>query len=419
MKRLLSMILAMLMVLSTVSFAAPAMVGSVAEVTEDVTVVDAPAQAEVVEEAELAAESQYGTLVYDVDFDSASVTTMGQTMDKYSSVTVPEGFPALTNTKFNTAFTNSTIANGVLTGKSPSTSGYPNFLETALTSGNYPDGKYTLMADVKQITDSYTNYKVRTRVRGNGDLGVGTEFILKKDTTINFIYTFTICDGKVNTTAYTPVTKLNIYCTSKNNIDTFEIDNFKVYYQPVPKVSINVNGNGKFSNVDPYDVSFGAKVTLTDLIAKYGYADTEDMYFLGMSTAVDGFLMDYVTVNEDTTIYLKWKAKKDVVTKHEKYGELLFLTDFSAVPQSMLKNDANIGNYLYDGDQTLVNKFATWTKADLPSIGWNLQGDTPLALSDGKNTREALVFGSENGNEYAKVRMGTGRVLFWKQCRDE
>ena len=72
MKILLSMILAMLMVLSTVSFAAPAMVGSVAEVTEDVTVVDAPAQAEVVEEAELAAESDYGTLVYTLDFEDAT-----------------------------------------------------------------------------------------------------------------------------------------------------------------------------------------------------------------------------------------------------------------------------------------------------------------------------------------------------------
>lgn len=201
-------------------------------------------------------------------------------------------------------------------------------------------------------------------MRGNGDLGVGPNFDLKYNETVTFNYTFTICDGYVNTTAYTPVKNFNLYCTSGKNIDTFEIDNFKAYYSPVPKVSINVNGNSAFRNVEPYEVAFGTKITLDELVAEYGYADTDDMYLLGMSTSASGFLMDTVTVDEDTTIYLKWKAKKDVVTKHDKYGELLFLTDFEAVPDSIVKKDSVIGAYLYDGDQTTINRFSTYVKEE-------------------------------------------------------
>jgi len=412
MKKLLSIVLAVLMLFSTVSYAAPSMAGTVSTASEETAKAPVVESEDVPEAATLAEESEYGTLVYDVDFDSASVTTMGQTMDKYSSVTtLPEGFPALTNTKFNTAFTEATIANGVLTGKSPSSSGYPNFLETALSSGQYPDGKYTLQADVKQITDGYAGYKLRTRLRGNGDLGVGTEFLLKYNDTVTFNYTFTICDGYVNTTAYTPVKNLNLYCTSGKNIDTFEIDYFKAYYSPVPKVSINVNGNSAFQNVEPYEVAFGTKITLDDLAAKYGYADTDDMYLLGMSTSASGFLMDTVTVDADTTIYLKWKAKKDVVTKHDKYGELLLLTDFEAVPDSIVKKDSVIGAYLYDGDQTTINSFSTYVKEEgLNVIGWNFQGDTPIADSNGTKY-EALVFETDaTGNVSGKVRIGVNRA---------
>lgn len=91
MKKLLSVVLAMLMVMSTVSFAAPSMADTFGA-TEEVVSENVPAvEADIQDEAALAEESEYGTLIYDVDFDSASVTTMGQTMDKYSSVAVPEG----------------------------------------------------------------------------------------------------------------------------------------------------------------------------------------------------------------------------------------------------------------------------------------------------------------------------------------
>ena len=100
MKKLLSLVLAMLMILSTVSFAAPAMVGSVADVTENVaevaeTVADVTVQEDV---ANLAAESDYGTLVYDVDFDNPTETVIYKdgnsnvkTIDKYGKVNLPEG----------------------------------------------------------------------------------------------------------------------------------------------------------------------------------------------------------------------------------------------------------------------------------------------------------------------------------------
>ena len=87
MRKLLSAILAMLMIFSTVSFAAPAMVGSVADVTENVADVAEPVADVTVQEeiATLNADSEHGTLVYEVNFDNlpSTLTKTGETLDKY------------------------------------------------------------------------------------------------------------------------------------------------------------------------------------------------------------------------------------------------------------------------------------------------------------------------------------------------
>ena len=101
MKKLLSIVLAVLMLFSTVSYAAPSMADVVATVEETVDTDVVTAEAEVKDEAALAAESDYGTLVYDVDFDNPTETVIYKdgnsnmkTIDKYGKVNLPAGFPA-------------------------------------------------------------------------------------------------------------------------------------------------------------------------------------------------------------------------------------------------------------------------------------------------------------------------------------
>ena len=71
MKKFLSILLAVMMILSTVSFAAPSLAGSADVAVEETPVVEVPAAE--ADEAVLAAEvnkASYGTLIYKVDFEN-------------------------------------------------------------------------------------------------------------------------------------------------------------------------------------------------------------------------------------------------------------------------------------------------------------------------------------------------------------
>ena len=74
MKKFLSILLAVMMILSTVSFAAPSLAGS-ADVAVEAPIAEAPVMEEPV--AELAAvagdESTYGKLIFKVDFENFEV----------------------------------------------------------------------------------------------------------------------------------------------------------------------------------------------------------------------------------------------------------------------------------------------------------------------------------------------------------
>ncbi len=375
-----------------------------------------------VEEAELsedtavlAADTDYGTLVYDITFSNADITAAGSTVDNYGTVNIPEGsgFPAASVSKLTTGFTNPSITNGVIVGTATGGSKYPTMVSIILDDGyTFPEGIYNFFLDVKQTSNNVTNYSGRFRARGEeSDLGIGSQISFAYDETVTFNSgSVTYHNGMFsNKTAYANFREISLYMNSKGK-DTFEFDNFKVYWKPIPTVNIDVNGNKNFSDVAAYTVYPGTTITLDELVETYGYADTDDMYFLGMSTSANGYLVDSVKVTEDTTIYLKWKAKDEVVTKHDKYGKLLTLVDFSAVPKSIVKNDSAIGDYLYDGDGTTVNQYSTYLDKNCSTLGWNFQGDTVLTLSDGTTKREAMIFGVENGNEYAKVRLGKERM---------
>lgn len=85
MKRLLSVLLALMMVVSTVSFAAPSAV-TVADVATDAAVYET-AQKTAEEVAELAADSEYGTLVFNIDFEKDGISFAKNTAVDVNTIT--------------------------------------------------------------------------------------------------------------------------------------------------------------------------------------------------------------------------------------------------------------------------------------------------------------------------------------------
>ena len=82
MKRLFSALLAVLMVLTSVSFAAPTAVPSIETAEEVAEAVEVPAaetqeeQAETAEEAVLFADGDYGTLIASIDFEQLETSSL-------------------------------------------------------------------------------------------------------------------------------------------------------------------------------------------------------------------------------------------------------------------------------------------------------------------------------------------------------
>ena len=121
MKKLLSVLLALVMLVSTVSFAAPGVVDVAESVAETVKQDDAWYIDETVAEDEivLAADSTHGTLVYDINFDNvpSTVTRAGTALSNYGTINAPSNFPDSSKLMLN--FTggnnNSTVKNGVCT----------------------------------------------------------------------------------------------------------------------------------------------------------------------------------------------------------------------------------------------------------------------------------------------------------------
>ncbi len=358
MKKLLSVVLAMLMVMSTVSFAAPSMADTFGA-TEEVVSENVPAvEADVQDEAALAEESEYGTLVYTLDFEDAAegaaipLGTGASGAKDFATVggkavgTLPEGMPTAEQMDIFTSFIASSIVEetdeaGNVTNKyallqvtGNNHPGFPRvYISSHATGGKYVDGTYTIMADVETLKNgNVKSASAVTCVRGS-DQNYGSKSITAVGAKATIVGTYAFANGKqfydnkvhANTTNLTqihPVLVFLGYTDSTAETDyAVKFDNMKVYYKP--NVTISFDG-GTVTEETVADVAWpdGIQYNFADAPK---FANVGNYQHIGWSLTEGGERIKgtSITLSEDTTLYAVWADMRD-----EKKGDLLYVIDF-------------------------------------------------------------------------------------------
>ena len=243
MRKFLSILLAVMMVLSTVSFAAPSAIGSVQTADEYVAVENTPAE-EAELEAELAAAadtSAYGKVIYDINFDNSAVGTSLSYAGIKNLGTYTTDYPAVAAMTF-----------GPLNGSTVNEDGTLNWKPTSGTSSNlyYHNGSaytnpvgvagvYTFCVDITYNAAAeatpFTNFKVRFATPAQG--------VLKDfDTDAS-----TLADGKHLVFTYEDtganLAMIQLFTLGGSGSHTATLDNVQLYYKPsTANVTLNYNG---------------------------------------------------------------------------------------------------------------------------------------------------------------------------------
>jgi hypothetical protein len=163
MKKYLSIVLAVMMVLSSVAYAAPVAVGTVGTANEAEVDVSDVFEADFTEAVVTAATTQKveNTLVYNFTFDNLAeddLPTSGASAATYAASTnLPEGFPALT-LSFHTGAKWSIVAdNGSATDKAlyavPTSESWTRWYLKTTDKSSYPEGTYTICVTNRMSTD--------------------------------------------------------------------------------------------------------------------------------------------------------------------------------------------------------------------------------------------------------------------------
>lgn len=440
MKRLLSMILAMLMVLSTVSFAAPAMVGTAVTAEEVVTQETAVAE-EAVLEAETAftgtPHSTYGYLLAEIDFESIDSSIIkqytpegGETINYISGkgnyLTKKLGVSDTQNQAFVDAWTSTFNVQGGR-GASYNANQQAIVVEEEADGNTYvklemgsahtfiqftgspfysENGVYTFVADMMVDTD----------VTGYSPAVAWLPFLAGTQTWANGAWPTTDYANNVNVwmrdyaiSAYdsTKVTCIDIGCNLKSFNTTgryFAIDNLRMYWKPYEvEVTVDASANTAFKNKTVKVANAtrsGVHTTLNKVslaTLEEGFTNTEDKVFAGISLTPNGeILTEDFYVGDDTTVYAKWV---DVDFQHDQYGSLIYFNDMESLKNAgTLAGTTSDGvKYIYDG--YTLNKFGYTVASDFNSskITFDTRGSGAVA-----NSKQGwLIKKDENGNHYA------------------
>lgn len=323
MKKFLSILLAVMMVLSTVSFAAPSLAGSV-DTAAEVPAVDYVPEEVYEETAELAAtagdKSSYGTLVYSIDFErddfdvSAFSTAYAKLEGNATAAYLNPDFAFGNVTAFSSddtsGFSNASLVtegdNTYITGEV--ITGYDGFFRMTKYNQAWPTGYYTFSVDVKAAVG-----QVSTFAQQCNDTNIA----------LTTLSAFNTSNGDWQTVVNQTTNVVNgadmyaFFVTPNNAADgTIAYDNWEVYYRPAT-VTLTIEGN-------EYEVSTDAPVSASTL-ASYVTAPTG--YILsGLSLTEGGDLLtgdNYFF--EDTTLYPTFE--KDPYMS-DVYGKALFVVDF-------------------------------------------------------------------------------------------
>ena len=367
MKRILSIILALTMILSTVAFAAPAMVSTV-ETSAEVTDVPEATKAEVQEETVADAniyDDTYGLLVAKMDFESSGVVLdekmkSGTNLSSigYTAPNLPEGFPegGICFTFSGTSLVPKKSADGTNT--------YGYFTKTAGTDGYckigfrgqdelpMPAGTYTFKANIKTLTKNGTEIASDTAIdtwtsdtylaKAGGAYGGEWNYLSKMNTST----TDTISNGHWQLThSYRFLEgekyKLNGYKSEEEtpnlNIDfngvsavlamfnagntdgyTYEMDNFELYYKAPVTVSFN-NGGVEGAQLVGADGAFKVHNGAALNTSAYSYKNTSSKLFTGWRDQNGNSVWGTVNPTEDLVLTAQWIDAYD-----DEYGMLSF-----------------------------------------------------------------------------------------------
>lgn len=305
MKKTLSIIFALAMFLSVVSFAAPSLVGTVgtAEETDSFT-------SPVVDTAEVLADD-YSIEVLHLTFDNDG-TAMELPLNNYGTVNFPASFPALANTKLTCSYPSYEIKDGKLVVSSSVTeNSWPRFV---LSTGSLPKGMYKILVTVTN------NCAERRDISFSfGNTAYGSRYVNANETkTVDMTIIF---DGKrsynvesTSSIAKNYLSQLDVYTSPGGKQTDLVFDDVKLYFTPIVDVTFDTNGvvGTTLPNVS---VISGNTIDLS----AYTLPGDDTHIFNGWTTADGTDVTGIVTITENTTFKAKWDVN---------YGTLVYDVTF-------------------------------------------------------------------------------------------
>lgn len=398
MKKFLSVLLALMMVVSTVSFAAP----SVVNVTESATDAVAENATDVTtdEMAELAAESDYGTLVYSVDFERSDFN-VAKFSEAYAFLTL-NPIAAYLNPDFNysnvTTYTNAAgdgFSNAALVTENGNTyirgdvnAGYDGFFRMSKYTNPWPKGQYTFSVDVKVPAGQAAGFTAQCN---------DTQIALTN------ILPFSTASGDWQTVVYQTTNVVS----GDNNVDggiygffvtpnnaaagTVAYDNWKVYYKaPTATVTIDPNGRAGKTAVDVEGLTANSNVSVATLLTK---AKEMDSAVIGLATEPAGAVIN------TSTHYVEYYDRLYAV-----YGyDINVMANGNSDVQNMVIEDIDTRTPYTVGQVVAEFKSTAVTDKVLRGVSDTPKGE-PLAESTVINTAKTLyAIWESDGSEYGTL----------------
>lgn len=353
MKKITSFFLALIMILSTVSFAAPSLVGTVGTAEE----AESTNQASEEVSAEVLADD-YSTLVLDLHFDNASEsTTISKdfnstlTVDNYGTVNFPSNFPANNKTRLTSSFTQSSFSNGALNViENNAKDSWPRVIIQTNDTKPFPKGKYSIVVTVtnKNAQDRDINYSY-----GNTKLHGQT---IKADTTGTFTFNSLFDGSKVycpeTFTAYntTSPKQFDIYTTASKRYTEISFDRIQLYYTPMCTISFDANGVAG-NSLDPVEIIAGSTIDLS----QHTLSGDDNHNFIGWTDANGNDVSGVITISSDMVLKAKWQ---------ENFGTLVYNITFDNAEGETIPLEKDIAIDKY-GTANIVEGFIDISKAKL------------------------------------------------------
>ncbi len=347
MKRLLSMLLAVMLVFATVGFATPAPVTTVDDSAETAQTVNEQDNALTEVQAVLLSDDEwthddYGTLLYEIDFENSTSFTSEDAISKHGKVN-----PNFDNTDNWVIKNSSSTLKGLVTegdntylAITNTTSKYPQVV-TECTSGVFAgeNGYYTIIADVyhdvkgENITSFAYNSRYQYYLSGDDTMyrndknnsqvergklatthntsnpGTWTDGVWE---TVVGQYNVTSLSGQSGSSVdgiYLVIHTFNLSASSASNgIDTYAVDNLKMYWKPFD-IQVTVLGGDNTvagDNVFSAPLAQTGKTTFTKRELMDSVLDWGDKLLVDL-TLEDGTPFETITTNEDLVLKAVWE----------------------------------------------------------------------------------------------------------------